>query len=396
MQDLQRTLIEPEDRRRARIAAVTSVVLHALAVLALMWLAAPPGQWGGPDEEEEMMALNLVEAAAVAPRYLVDAGAPADQPVPPTNRIARQDALSRAPERVDADQTGVPLPEAPMDTLPSPPPASPAAPPVAPAPPVLPAPPSPRAPLANGAPPEPEPDTAPEPDSAPAPDSAPDSETDTAPRPAPTPPAQDLSELPPVAPAPQADAPSVSVGEPATREAPAPTPEPPEETPPRDERMQVAQARPPQPAQPPVPPSTPQAAQAPSPRAAAPSDTPPRAGRSRVQGQAMNRGVLSFEANRDEIAEYLTIVRDRVERAWTAMLATRYQGTQPTRAVIDCVIAPDGRLLEARIVESGERIFAGLSQRALQDAGPFPPFPFEVPDLYRTNNIEIRWTFSYL
>lgn len=137
-------------------------------------------------------------------------------------------------------------------------------------------------------------------------------------------------------------------------------------------------------------------AQPPSPEAGAP-DTPPSDPRGRVEGNAMRKGFLAFEAMADEVAPYLRDVRRRVETRWRAALHLRYSGTTTTQAVLDCAIAPDGTLAYVRIVDpGGSPSYAALCREAIERAGPFPPFPFQVPDMYREKNLEIRWTFSFL
>ena len=108
-------------------------------------------------------------------------------------------------------------------------------------------------------------------------------------------------------------------------------------------------------------------------------------------------GITNFQAIESEIAPYLRQVRTRVEREWHEMLYTRYSGTQPTKAVIDCAISPSGQLVSVSVVGTeNDRIYSALCRDAVQRAGPFGPFPFEVPDIYRDKNLEIRWTFSFL
>jgi hypothetical protein len=117
----------------------------------------------------------------------------------------------------------------------------------------------------------------------------------------------------------------------------------------------------------------------------------------RLLNEVKREGFTNFEAIQDEIAPYLREIRNRVEKRWIEGLVTRYSGTQPTKAVIDCQISPDGRLVSAEIVGVPEDpLYAALCQRALQRAAPFGPFPFQVPDVYRNQNLEIRWTFSFL
>jgi len=123
----------------------------------------------------------------------------------------------------------------------------------------------------------------------------------------------------------------------------------------------------------------------------------PQVSRGRVEGGVKRTGLMSFEAMESEIAPYLKVIRQRVERNWRTALHTRYSGTARPRAVLDCAIAPDGHIIEVAIIEPGESAtFAPLCKQAIENAGPFDPFPFEVPEVYRSKNLEIRWTFSFL
>lgn len=123
----------------------------------------------------------------------------------------------------------------------------------------------------------------------------------------------------------------------------------------------------------------------------------PSAGRSRDQAGAPKHGVTNFDAIRSEIAPYLKQVRRQVERRWNEMLYTRYSGTSPVKAVIDCAINPEGELVSVTVVGSqNDPLYSALCKDAVQRAGPFGPFPFEVPEIYRDKNLEIRWTFNFL
>jgi len=118
---------------------------------------------------------------------------------------------------------------------------------------------------------------------------------------------------------------------------------------------------------------------------------------SKVEGGVKSKGFLSYEAMQSDFAPYLRHIRDRVEKRWKALIQVRYSGNSSTEAVVDCAIAPDGRLAGVTIVEAGDSAtFAGLCQQAIEQAGPFGAFPFAVPEMYRNQNIEIRWTFSFL
>lgn len=233
--------------------------------------------------------------------------------------------------------------------------------------------------------------------------------------------ASDLSDAPPTG-----DAPRMEAGEfeQLGRTEPVPPPQPPaasapaeepvpepdapaEETPePAEEPMVVAanpkretvrpmeapranpQRQQPAPATPPVEPQPPQPS-APVEREAR-NQTP-------VEGEAVNAGFLGFEAMRHELAPYMKTVRNAVEKRWKIAIHLKYTGTDPVKSVIECAIAPDGRLVFVDIVEPGSNVtHAVLCKKAIEEAGPFPPFPFEVPEMYRNENLRIRWTFSFL
>lgn len=122
-----------------------------------------------------------------------------------------------------------------------------------------------------------------------------------------------------------------------------------------------------------------------------------RSTRGREDGGATDSGFTSFEATRHELGEYMLLVRKAVEREWRTALRLRYTGVSRTEAVIACSIRPDGTLEYARVVDPGSSLtYAVLCRQAIEQAAPFPPFPFTVPEIYRKNNLEITWKFSYL
>ncbi|HQE82623.1 MAG TPA: TonB C-terminal domain-containing protein [Candidatus Hydrogenedentes bacterium] len=119
--------------------------------------------------------------------------------------------------------------------------------------------------------------------------------------------------------------------------------------------------------------------------------------KSRPDGAAEGKGFVGFEAMEHELGPYLKEVRDRVERNWRAALEMRFSGVARTKAVLECAINSQGKLVYVKIVESGDSpTFAMLCKQSIEKAAPFPRFPFDVPAIYRTQNLEIRWTFSYL
>lgn len=124
---------------------------------------------------------------------------------------------------------------------------------------------------------------------------------------------------------------------------------------------------------------------------------PPELSRGVISGNAKNKGFLGHEAMQHEMAPYMLEIRKRVEKRWRALLQLNFSANIPSQAVLDCAIAPDGEVAELAIVDQGESAsFARLCKEAIESAGPFGPFPFEVPSVYRNKNLEIRWTFSYM
>jgi hypothetical protein len=125
--------------------------------------------------------------------------------------------------------------------------------------------------------------------------------------------------------------------------------------------------------------------------------TSPGESRGRVDGGVPNDGFTGFEALKSDIAPYLKEVRTRVEHKWFAAMAFRYKGVSPTKAVVDCAINREGKLVYATIHEQGSAaLFARVCKESIEEAAPFPPFSFEVPDIYANKNLEIRWTFSFM
>ena len=123
----------------------------------------------------------------------------------------------------------------------------------------------------------------------------------------------------------------------------------------------------------------------------------PEAGKSRERGGVSTQGQTNVEAIQSDIAPYLKHVRTKVEQQWNQMLYTRYSGTSPVETVIDCAINAQGELVSVTVVGTDkDRLYSALCRDAVQRAGPFGAFPFEVPDIYRGKDLEIRWTFSFM
>ncbi|MFM1919210.1 MAG: TonB terminal [Candidatus Hydrogenedentota bacterium] len=146
--------------------------------------------------------------------------------------------------------------------------------------------------------------------------------------------------------------------------------------PPQVERMQVAQAKP---------------------VVEAPRQEAPSKSRGALNNRVINKGFASYEAIQDEAAAYLEQVKARVEKEWREALLLRYSGVLPRSVNVDCEIAADGRLVSVTYAETPEdRLFGSICLDAIRRAGPFPPFNFEVPEIYRNQNLEIRWHFNFL
>lgn len=122
-----------------------------------------------------------------------------------------------------------------------------------------------------------------------------------------------------------------------------------------------------------------------------------RSSRGRESGGAENSGFTSFEATKHVLGEYMLSVRRKVEQQWHAALGFRYLGVGRVESLVECSIRPDGTLEYVRIVEIGDSMsYAIVCRDAIEKAGPFGPFPFDVPDIYRKENLDIVWKFSYL
>lgn len=119
--------------------------------------------------------------------------------------------------------------------------------------------------------------------------------------------------------------------------------------------------------------------------------------KAREDGGTLNSGVMNFEAKRHELGAYMLEVRKRVERRWHASLALKYMGVKRANATVECIIRPSGIIESVTIIDSGTSMpFAILCRESILSAGPFPKLGFEVPELYRSQNLEIRWKFSYM
>lgn len=334
--------------RRIQFAVAISVFAHAALFLAGMsWKPATPGDGPVPD----FVVLDLDPDLSSAAKQLVETVTPSDTPPEQADYIARANTQAAdAMLREGAQQGPINEIESREERLG----ASGAAPLAVPATPPLAAPQT-----AMPAPAE----------QAPAPSDT--AEAAEAPMPKPAPESEPSAE-----PAPKRER-MAAVQETMRERKPEPAPERPREMPAPAEAAHgpMAQARP--------------AAIAPP----APASPP----RGRLNNGVMTKGFTSYSAIEDEIAPYLEQVKKRVELRWREALLLQYSGSQPRDVEVDCEIARDGKLVSVKLAEPSEdRIYGQLCLDAIRKAAPFEKFPFEVPDIYRNQNLEIRWHFSFL
>jgi outer membrane biosynthesis protein TonB len=332
-------------RSSIEIAAACSVVIHLAVISGIGYGLQHREAKPAPNQTTMVIALKPPDPTEEKEvKYLVDTVAPAQRPVEKTDLISNQDSQARdnsPEENSDLQPTSETTSEfnelGGAEPVPSVPPV-----------PLQPASPTSSQPVRQEAPPE----------------------AETAP------PLEDAFEQNTVARAP-VEVPPATVEQPATEAPepePEPVPEPEQESELVPEPFQVAQS--PIPAQPIL----------------AEIDST----RTRESGGAKDEGSLSFEANRHELGEYMRRVRRMIRLEWRRGLQIRYRGSGPAEAVIKFGITPSGRLEFAKVVDQGTSItFAAMCKGAIESAGPYPPFPFDVPVEYRTQNLEIQIHFNY-
>jgi len=341
------------DRTRFQLAALCSGALHLLFVGVVAY--APHGGPSALASVGEPIIVQLRPENAERPREenrrLVAPGMPTSEPVPSTDLISTQN--SKASDLSNSDKDGhapavdlVDVFDAPGGGTPK---------------------------LPAAVPPSPAETKAPDEAAAPAPSKAPA---------LPEAPPESTKPVTPIhAAPPKSDADAVRAEKPVKPDPSTPKKAPEKPTPPQED-LTIAKAEPPM--FPQIPPSI------------APAPTPgPSHGR--VDGGVKTKGFLGFEAERNEFAPYLQAIQRKVEARWRSTLQMKYSGVSQTQAVIDCSIRPDGKLEMVQIIDPGNSVtYAPLCKEAIEKAGPFSPFPFTVPEVYRSKNLEIRWTFSFM
>lgn len=326
---------------RIRASGWISALLHAFAFL-LAWWCVPAIHFGSAKQPSDTIEVSLLPPTPEPPaerpldRQLIDVAAPATAPVQPTDLIAIQNSNAADKNAESGDKPGPKVDvEDDIDSLGG------------------------RA----GSVPMPQ---APQPAETPAPAPKEDEPADAA-------------------------APEDKIEAAITSEAKVP------EKSAAKTPLTVAKAQPSAPAEAAAAPAPPVSAAA-APSAEQPGNNQPADAqtRGRKYRGVRNVGVQGFEALQDQIAPYLKKVEDAVERRWREALFTKYNGSRATEAQIDCEIGPDGTIVSLKITGTpDDRIYAALCKEAIEKAGPFGPFPFKVPEIYRNRNLEIRWSFNF-
>lgn len=338
-------------QNRIRASAWVSGILHLVLILMAWWFW-PAFQFGPNPSGVPPIVVTLTPAPTPPTprpqeRQLVDVAAPANHPVQPTDLIAVQNSNAGDTVARSGDSMGPQVEEvSPIDSLGGSPGAGPS---------------SPTAPAA----PAPTPTT-----------DAPTKDTKNENLPIESPVAVQTTTTP----APAEDVPATSMTM-ARADTPAATLNAKME--PQAKPVEASPAH--------------AAAQTPQPAQPVGNDRPPAPTRGRAYSGVRHTGVKGFEALQDQIAPYLKQVQQRVELKWREALLTKYNGAQAVEALIDCQIGPDGRIVSITIQGTPEdRVYAALCKEAIEKAGPFGAFPFQVPEIYRNRNLEIRWSFNFL
>lgn len=341
-------------KKRIRAAAWISTCLHVIA-LVLAWWFWPDFSFG-LSQQAAPFAITLLPSPAPEAearerpeeRQLVDVAQPATEPVKPTDLIAVQNSNASDTRPSEGDAPGPKVDMAsPVDSLGQ------------------------KAGPNDGV-------GAPTPETAQAATDTPSPTPEAAPQAAPE--AETSEKKEPPKPAPAAEPPNTALAMAAPVASPQAT------TSPRDATGESSPQAAPAAAQP--------AHQAAAQPGGAPEATPTRG---RNYRGVEKLGVQGFEALQDQIAPYLKNVEDAVERRWREALLTKYKGSKAVQVQIDCEIGADGRIVSLKVNGTpDDRVYAALCKEAIEKAGPFGPFPFAVPEVYRNRNLEIRWSFNFL
>ena len=101
-----------------------------------------------------------------------------------------------------------------------------------------------------------------------------------------------------------------------------------------------------------------------------------------------------FTAATDPRPAYVSRIREKIQKATQATLATLPQPAGAGSLVVRVEVAPDGTLLSAAVVEtSGLRALDDLALRIVRSAAPFEPFPPEARKSTRVIEINSEFVF---
>ena len=102
----------------------------------------------------------------------------------------------------------------------------------------------------------------------------------------------------------------------------------------------------------------------------------------------------NFTAAADPRPAYVSRIREKIQKATQATLATLPRPAGAGSLVVRVEVAPDGTLLSAAVVEaSGLRALDDLSLRIVRSAAPFEPFPPEARKSTRLIEINSEFVF---
>lgn len=233
---------------------------------------------------------------------------------------------------------------------------------------------------------------------APSPPTAPPSAASRPSRPSPSSRAQPTRETTEPSREPTSERSGIQVRPEPVREAPPPDP-------PREKTAAETPPQPPRPQSRPTPAAPPAEETAPATafqlgetfRQGKPSLTPVEED---LLARAEAEGELSFEATQHFFADYFLRMRREIETTWTLLLTSRYKKMDPSRAVFDFLVRPDGTLADlSPLGAEGDELFPLVCGLAVRNSSPFGPVPYEavpqLPESARRLPLRVRVTFNY-
>lgn len=117
--------------------------------------------------------------------------------------------------------------------------------------------------------------------------------------------------------------------------------------------------------------------------------------------RAEAEGEFSFEATEHFFAEYFLRMRREIETTWTLLLMSRFQGEEPSRAVLEFLVRADGSIAgPATLTAEGDELFPLVCSAAIRNAAPsFGPVPYDavpqLPESAKGLPLRVRVSFKY-